>query len=105
MNKLNFVIVGILVVFCLSGCAKVEKTETISVQAKIVDTYHSGMWLQPVRSGNVTTWNINAKAKKIIPSDIKKLKLNIKPIKNKGIAALVPIFAIGTNEFLNLKGA
>lgn len=53
-------IISILAIVCLMlslvGCAKVINTEYQEVEVKIVDSYHRGAWMQPVRAGKVTTF-------------------------------------------------
>ena len=45
-----------LLIFALVGCAKCISTEYESVEVVIVDKYHRGMWMQPIRAGKVTTF-------------------------------------------------
>ena len=46
----------ITLVFSLVGCAKCICTEYENVEVTIVDKYYRAMWIQPVRTGKVTTF-------------------------------------------------
>lgn len=41
--------------FVLTGCAKCISTEYENVEVNIVDEYHRGMYVTPIRAGKVTT--------------------------------------------------
>ena len=45
-----------VLIFSLVGCAKCINTEYKNVEVIVVDKYHRGMWIQPVRAGKVTTF-------------------------------------------------
>jgi hypothetical protein len=54
MIKRKFITLLLLVsilLTCLSGCAKVVRTETTVVEATVVDTYHKAAWMQPIWNG------------------------------------------------------
>lgn len=55
MKNISLVII-ICLIFSLTGCAKVINTEYESVEVNVVDIYHRAMWMQPIRSGKVTTF-------------------------------------------------
>lgn len=43
-------------ILILTSCASLVNTEYENVEVKIVDEYHRAMWMQPIRTGNVTTF-------------------------------------------------
>ena len=52
-----FLLLSLLgIISCLAGCAECISTEYENVEVKIVDKYHRPMWMQPIRSGKVTTF-------------------------------------------------
>lgn len=53
--KKVFLLFLLILTFCLCGCAKVVSTETKEVEVVIVDEYHRGMYMTPIRTGKVTT--------------------------------------------------
>ena len=55
MKKISLVMIICLSIL-LTGCAELISTEYESVEVNVVDTHHSGMWLQPVKAGKVTTF-------------------------------------------------
>ena len=55
MKKISLVMIMCLII-SLTGCAKVINTEYKNVEVHIVDKYYRGMWMQPVRSGKITTF-------------------------------------------------
>lgn len=56
MKKFICIFTLICLVFSLVGCAKLVNTEYKEVEVKVVDSYHRGMWMQPIRAGKVTTY-------------------------------------------------
>lgn len=48
---ISMVVFIVLLITCLSGCAKVVKTEIIVVDATVVDVYYKGVWMQPIWVG------------------------------------------------------
>ncbi len=50
---ITFILVIIMSIFCLTGCAKVIQTETKIVNATVVETYHKAAWTQYVWTGKV----------------------------------------------------
>lgn len=65
MKRIIGVLVMVCLVFSLVGCAKLVNTEYQEVEVKIVDSYHRGMWMQPVRAGKVTTYITHSAVYKI----------------------------------------
>lgn len=55
-NRMLILLLLVLLIFSLVGCAKCISTEYESVEVVIVDKYHRAMWIQPIRAGNVTTF-------------------------------------------------
>ena len=55
-NKILTLLLLVVLVFNLIGCAKCINTEYENVEVTIVDKYHRAMWMQPVRAGKVTTF-------------------------------------------------
>lgn len=54
MLKRKFIYVlllAMLLVICLPGCTKVVETETVVVDATVVDVYYEAAWVQPVWTG------------------------------------------------------
>ena len=45
----------VYLMFSLAGCAKLINTEYENVEVNIVDEYHRGMYVTPIRAGKVTT--------------------------------------------------
>ena len=45
----------VCLMFSLVGCAKLINTEYENVEVNIVDEYHRGMYVTPIRAGKVTT--------------------------------------------------
>lgn len=54
-KKLLALLMLIVLMFSFVGCAKCINTEYKQVEVTIVDEYHRGMWLQPVRIGKVSS--------------------------------------------------
>lgn len=52
---ITFILVAIMSIFCLSGCSVVS-TETTSVEATVVDTYHQPAWTQPILVGKAVSF-------------------------------------------------
>lgn len=46
----------VTVCFVFTGCAKVIDIQEERVEVKIVDSDHTGAWIQPIRAGKVTTY-------------------------------------------------
>lgn len=59
MSNIKRIIASILLnmclMFALTGCAKCISTEYENVEVNIVDEYHRGMYVTPIRAGKVTT--------------------------------------------------
>ena len=55
-NRIFALLLLIVLIFSLVGCAKCISTEYENVEVTIVDKYYSAMWLQPMIVGNVTTF-------------------------------------------------
>ncbi len=55
MKKIVFTLLVFAILFGLCGCAKCIKTETKTVEVKIIDEYHRGVYVTPMRCGKVTT--------------------------------------------------
>lgn len=55
MKKLLCVLIIVILMFAIVGCAKIIDTKTETVEATIIDVDYDPMWLQPIRSGKVTT--------------------------------------------------
>lgn len=54
--KKYLTIILLSLILLLTGCAELVSTETREVDVIVIDSYHRNMWLQPVRTGKVTTW-------------------------------------------------
>lgn len=54
-NRMFALLLLVMLIFSLVGCAKCISTEYESVEVVIVDKYRRGMWMQPIRAGKVTT--------------------------------------------------
>ena len=48
-------LVFMIMIFSLTGCAKLVNTECESVEVSIVDKYYRGMYMTPVFNGKTTT--------------------------------------------------
>lgn len=46
----------LIALILLTGCAKVVDTTEEDITATIVSTHHASSWLQPIRTGKVTTY-------------------------------------------------
>lgn len=55
MKKIVSTLLMFEVLFMLCGCAKCINTETKTVEVNIVDEYHRGMYVTPMKCGKVTT--------------------------------------------------
>lgn len=55
MKKIKHIFLCLILCIALSGCAKCISTETKTVQVKVVDEYHRGAYITPMRVGKVTT--------------------------------------------------
>ena len=55
IKKLIAIMAIICLIFSLVGCAKLVSTEYENVEVNIVDEYHRGMYVTPIRAGKVTT--------------------------------------------------
>ena len=55
-NRIFALLLLVVLIFSFVGCAKCINTEYKSVEVVIVDKYHRGMWMQPIRAGKVTTY-------------------------------------------------
>lgn len=54
-KTLTILLAMLIVTFSLVGCAKCISTETSTVQVKLTDEYHRGMYITPVFNGKTTT--------------------------------------------------
>lgn len=63
MSNIKRIIASILLISCLmfalTGCAKCISTEYENVEVNIVDEYHRGSYVTPMRVGKVTTMQIH----------------------------------------------
>lgn len=55
-NRIFTLLLSVVLIFSLVGCAKLVSTEYENVEVTIVDEYHRGTWLQPMIVGKVTTF-------------------------------------------------
>lgn len=55
-NRILAIFLVIVVLFGLAGCTECISTEYEDVEVTVVDKYHCGMWMQPVRCGKTTTY-------------------------------------------------
>ena len=55
INRIFALLLLAVLIFSLVGCAKCISTEYENVEVTVVDKYHRGMWIQPIRAGKVTT--------------------------------------------------
>lgn len=55
-NRIFSILLLMVLIFSLVGCAKCISTEYENVEVTVVDKYHRGMWMQPIRAGKVTTF-------------------------------------------------
>ena len=56
MKRIILLVLAGIFLLTLVGCAKVINTETITVDATVIETSHRGAWIQPVVAGKVTTF-------------------------------------------------
>ena len=56
MKKIVSIICLLLILLNFTSCAKCIATDYEDVEVLVVDKYHRGMWLQPVRVGKSTTY-------------------------------------------------
>ncbi len=52
MKRIKLIVVALLILFCLTACAEVVKTEKERVNAEIVSVYYFPCWLQPLKTGD-----------------------------------------------------
>lgn len=55
-TKLIALLLALVFIFSLVGCAKCVSTEYEDVEVRIVDGYHRGSWMQPIFNGETTTY-------------------------------------------------
>ena len=55
IKKFITIMTIVFLMFSLVGCAKLISTEYENVEVNIVDEYHRGMYVTPIRVGKVTT--------------------------------------------------
>lgn len=55
----------VLCLLSLVGCAKCISTEYQTVEVKVVDEYHRGMYVTPMRVGKVTTMQTHPEVNRI----------------------------------------
>lgn len=56
MKKFISLLLVFVFMFCLTGCAKEVSRREFTTKVEITDTYHTGFYLQPIKSGSVTTF-------------------------------------------------
>lgn len=56
MTKIKIMLLSVLCILTLAGCAKCVNTEYKEVEVLIIDEYHSYMWMQPIKCGSSTTY-------------------------------------------------
>lgn len=59
MKKILSIAVMLFLVIQLFGCAKCINTEYKNVEVTVVDKYHRGMYVVPMKIGKVTTMRTN----------------------------------------------
>ena len=55
-NRILMLLLLVVLIFGLISCAKCISTEYENVEVTVIDSYHRGIWRQPVRSGKTTTY-------------------------------------------------
>ena len=55
INRILAILLIVLLICSLVGCAKCISTEYENVEVTIVDEYHKPMWIQPIFNGKTTT--------------------------------------------------
>lgn len=50
-NRIFAILLLVILIFSLVGCAKCISTEYENVEVTIVDKYHRAMWIQPIPTG------------------------------------------------------
>lgn len=55
MKRLLAIMLFVVVIITMVGCAKLVKTEETTVEVTIVDSYHRAAWSQPMMAGKVMT--------------------------------------------------
>ena len=77
MKKINSIILILLIVTLMfSGCAELVRSETMTVDAVVTDTYHRNAWMQPIRAGKVTTF-VRHPAKNCVVVEYEEVTLTI----------------------------
>ena len=56
MKKLISIICLILILLNFTSCAELISTDYEDVEVLVVDKYHRGVWLQPIRVNKTTTY-------------------------------------------------
>ena len=56
MKRIILLVLTGIFLLTLVGCAKVINTETITVDATVIETSHRGAWIQPVVAGKFRTF-------------------------------------------------
>lgn len=54
-NRIFAILLLVVLIFSLVGCAKCISTEYKNVEVTIVDKYHKAAWVQPIFNGKTTT--------------------------------------------------
>lgn len=65
-NRIFVLLLLVLLLFGLVGCAKLVSTEYKNVEVTIVDKHYTAMWMQPMLVGKVTTFITHPAVWKII---------------------------------------
>lgn len=55
-TKIIALLLTLVVVFTITGCAKCVSTEYKNVDVMVVDEYYRGVWMQPIFNGKATTY-------------------------------------------------
>ena len=56
MKKILCILLSVVLMFSLVGCAEIIDTKTEVVEATITDVDRDPMWIQPIKAGKVTTF-------------------------------------------------
>lgn len=56
MKKRTSIIILLIIALMLSGCAQLIRSEAMTVDAVVVDTYYHSAWMQPIIVGKTTTF-------------------------------------------------
>ncbi len=84
MKKIVGILLILSIIFITVGCAECISTEYETVEVKVTDAHHKGVWMQPMKVGKTTTYiNHPAKYKITVEYDGKEYVIDDRDTYNK----------------------